>query len=108
MKPETMDDLVPLADASAVARSIFPLKKKSPTKPLITNFDSGGITRLRTHHNKGMKIHPAETRSCIQCTCCIQKSKAYLRVSFPRALKLRLIPFIDPLQEILYSQDLRI
>ncbi|GFY53243.1 hypothetical protein TNIN_237701 [Trichonephila inaurata madagascariensis] len=77
-------------------------------KLLSTNFDSLRIktsttTRFRTHHYKGMKIHPDETRSYRECENCPEIKLLTPKHIFecpaftPKALNVALIPLLEPL-----------
>ncbi|GFY64673.1 hypothetical protein TNIN_64131 [Trichonephila inaurata madagascariensis] len=83
----------------------FPIPSKG--RALITST----ITRLRTHHYKGMENHPDKTRSYIQCNNFSEIQPLTPKHIFqcpaftPRALSLGLTPLMDPLQDILYNQN---
>ncbi|GFY42555.1 hypothetical protein TNIN_58751 [Trichonephila inaurata madagascariensis] len=95
---------ITLAD-DAVSRSRLLLH--SFKKPLITDLDS-----IKTHHYKGIKIHPYQTRSYIQCKNCPEIQPLRPKHIFecpaftPIALNLGLTPLINPLQEIQNAPEL--
>ncbi|GFY58860.1 hypothetical protein TNIN_316251 [Trichonephila inaurata madagascariensis] len=82
----------------------------------ITDFDSQRIitftiARLRSHLNKSMIIHPGETRYYIQCKNCLENQPLIPEHIFecptftPRELEIGLNIVMDPLQDILCSQN---
>ncbi|GFS60771.1 RNA-directed DNA polymerase from mobile element jockey [Trichonephila clavipes] len=81
----------------------------------VTEFDcpriiTSTIARFRTEHLKGMKIHPVNTRSYVQCKHCpdLQLTPNHI-LECPtvatKLLKMGMVPLRDSLRELLYSPD---